>query len=861
MAAQPVLVLAVMALLSFLLPPAIVQAQASIRVSLGYDGAVFANAWMPASVTVINDGSETFRGQVAVKQLASSGHVPIEWRLVVEVPARAGHTYRLDLAWPVNGRSVQVTLYDAAGEIVAEQEVFAAIKPQRAPAVGFLGDRLPPFLQFVPLGLQGETPTVVHLSPGELPHQSGGLFPFGLVIIDGSAPLQALEQSQLRSLALWVRLGGVLFLGTGTDAGTMAQILGAELFPWQVTGAVEHNDYSWVNDIVLRTNPDTTPLDGAAVSVAARLSPGDADTGQEFVAFPLEGSPWLYRVRVGQGTVIAWTTRLDAEPWLSWAGTPVLLGNLLDEYLRPDLTRETYSFGFTGGSIQTSILPAPTRPGTAFTRQTVPVTALYRTAAARPALTAGMSGIGSPLTAQDGRLGWQVHQAASDLPNVQLPAPKTFLLYTGLYIIVAGPILFWLLSRRGRRQWAWWLVPVASVTWFTGAFLSELGAEPLADENAVGILFLAPDGQEGIWTGATAAFRPSSTPRLELAADILIASSTAGDDGSGIPRTGEVDLLVEATPAGWRASWPSPVGGQVPSISVQSDVVLDGAVTATLFPGGDTWQVRIKNESSVTLVEPVVMLGNYVAAQLDDLIPGSQQIAAVQADWRQLHQFTGVMSLSSLQPLAAPANPEEAWRLRRRARLASGIETPDWRGFPESVLLAWIEGVPRALREGPAATGMTGSGLTLLVIPLKLDLAVSSDFTLSSLWLPARPVTAEAENVELRSPDLPVRVQNGYIEFRWEIPADVSSRARTLQIAVPYSGNGVAIELWDPTSGRYIPYPVETSPAGEAVVDVADPAGFFARDGAFQFRIRVDEAELWEPQLTLQVGAVAGGNR
>ncbi|WPD18632.1 hypothetical protein [Thermaerobacter composti] len=96
--------------------------------------------------------------------------------------------------------------------------------------IAVLAERSIPYLRVLPGVRQGAV-VALEAYPYVLPRSSSGWFGFDVVIIDGAAALQQLQQDQLEAPRLWVKLGGNLVVGTGGNTVAMARALGPELFP------------------------------------------------------------------------------------------------------------------------------------------------------------------------------------------------------------------------------------------------------------------------------------------------------------------------------------------------------------------------------------------------------------------------------------------------------------------------------------------------------------------------------------------------------------------------------------------------------------------------------------------------------
>ncbi|HEY8415412.1 MAG TPA: hypothetical protein VIK99_06545 [Thermaerobacter sp.] len=103
---------------------------------------------------------------------------------------------------------------DASGNSVASAPLQHRTAPPETTWVAVIGERSIPHLRILP-GVRGGSVNAVEPYSHVLPRSSSGWFSFDVVIIDGAAALQQLQQDQLEALHHWVKLGATLVLGTG----------------------------------------------------------------------------------------------------------------------------------------------------------------------------------------------------------------------------------------------------------------------------------------------------------------------------------------------------------------------------------------------------------------------------------------------------------------------------------------------------------------------------------------------------------------------------------------------------------------------------------------------------------------------
>jgi hypothetical protein len=149
-------------------------------------------------------------------------------------------------------------------------------------------------------------------------------------------------------------------------------------------------------------------------------------------------------------------------------------------------------------------------------------------------------------------------QYALDLfPSLKPPAFYLLLsLFMG-YVILVAPLLYLILKKIDKREWAWVIIPVFSLVSSAGIYL--IGA---SDKNSVlahtlNTLELNGSGQ-GVRTSATAVFVPrGGSYELEFSQPVKMIGTNGNFGGAGIGRemTGSSDQAVVMEPGSTRLQW------------------------------------------------------------------------------------------------------------------------------------------------------------------------------------------------------------------------------------------------------------------------------------------------------------------
>lgn len=809
-------------------------------VEAGFQGYAPWLAWMPVRVVVWNPDTEEFTGTLEVRDLTRN-QVVLSRTQPLQVPPGSS---RAMVFWVPSAPDLShdVRLLQEGRPLVERAATARSINPGTA-TVGFLGDRLPPYLTVLPQPHGSVPAQVIDLDPELLPRQSSAWFGFHALIIDGSSGLRRLDAEQLRALRQWVELGGVLFLGTGADAAAMAEFLGPDVFPWKVAGTTRITTYDQATDLARRVNPEVPGVPGdAPPSVAAILEPGRRD----------DLEPWSYHADVGLGRVYAWAARLDAEPWLSWVGSSAAVGALLGPELQTSLQ----------GIVQAGQVVVRGRLGLS-TSVAVPARPVARSLpAASPAVPGRVTfdvrqlGVGQPggysYLAPGG-----LQEAASDLPSLQLPRPPVILLAVLGYLVIVGPLSFWVLGRGGRRHWAWATVPAVALLIVASTYSLSFARFTTTDQQAAGVLVMPPGRPFGVWTGAVAAYRPAGTTSVNLGASVAVAST--GDNqyrGPWLPGSPASDdraiMTLNPAPGGVDVRWPRRTPGIVPTARVEVDVPLAGAIDARLRVVEDELVLSVANGLDITLYEPQVLSNYNILTTLQDLEPGATAEATMtHTSWTLP---SNMISIWSYGTPPGSLSTDEARRLRQRARLlryVSGAAGGSQGPHTEPVLVAWIDGTPAVLADSQAPGGWSSGGTTVVVVPLALELDGETGFTVSSTLVPVEVVEVDAPSTHIGAGGEVLLDEGGSVTYDWRLPP--WSGPGQPQVLEVDPGAPVTVEAFDAVAGQWV-----VLGSGRVRVEAPQLDGLLDQ-GRLRFRLTTQGTTALTPDLQLSVAPAGPG--
>jgi len=207
----------------------------------------------------------------------------------------------------------------------------------------------------------------------------------------------------------------------------------------------------------------------------------------------------------------------------------------------------------------------------------------------------------------------QLVQAVYQLPLLALPPTSGLLILIGAYILIIGPINYFVLKRLDRRELAWITMPVLVLAFTAASFgygFLLRGVDTVVNEIA--IVRGAPDATEATADVYFGVFSPTrATYQVTVPQGALLAAPINGDPGQG--GAGALDIVQGTGPA-----QPSMVRNLAVGTSslriVRAQLPVEGPrMRTTLTLDGNTLTGTFENASDETLESVAIVLGNAVA--------------------------------------------------------------------------------------------------------------------------------------------------------------------------------------------------------------------------------------------------------
>jgi hypothetical protein len=406
----------------------------------------------------------------------------------------------------------------------------------------------------------GSHPQIQYVLPDDLPGSAAALGAFSAIAID-EADTSVLSPAQASALEGYVDAGGTLVVagGLGWSADTAGLPVG--LLPVAVEGIGPPMALPALANLVGTPSPS-----GQADVDILRLSTGSSATMSE------ERTPLAVQASRGAGQVTFSAFDPAAAPLASWPGTPAVLSRLFASAYQEVYYGLPSSFG--GGLVPANL--------TAQNMGTASMTNL--------AADGGGSALLSPAAARQGLLGY-----LEDLPSASPPSAYVLGLLLLGYVFLVGPFSFWALTRLGRRELAWVVVPCLAVAGGLVLYVTGAGTKqgPVTDE--VRVAQLTPGSHLAQVLSLGAVYLPmGGSHEMQLGGLFSAAPTLVGDLGAvggaqltvgGGSSSASLGLTVEGPSnslGGWAAAGAARLAGTIVTDVHQSDDELSGKVTNDL---------------------------------------------------------------------------------------------------------------------------------------------------------------------------------------------------------------------------------------------------------------------------------------
>ncbi|MCD8148065.1 MAG: hypothetical protein LUE92_00555 [Clostridiales bacterium] len=410
--------------------------QFTIEVTAGLSGYYKSGAALPLSVDLESAG-EDFEGvlRVIVPGVSyESGAVAYEQDIMLS--ADTGKTVSLAVDNLSSSASLVLQIEDTQGNVLQEQTVALQTATSEKALVGILSDDFTALNYFDGRNLEindySGSSQVVELSEDLIPEQSSGLDVLSYLIIN-SYDTSKLSEAQITAIEEWVREGGILILGTGSDyrqtlSGFESDFItvsadGFASGSMQLVGGSDSLSFT-EEDGILAFSADDSDATGDSAGDDSDASnestaddsdekAGNTDSSAETVhnlsgVFTEEGL--VLSRETGLGQVVLTAFNLGMEPVTGWNAKNEMAALLLQEAADGYSAQRIYSLNY-GDSVNA----------------------------------------------------WTLSSILDEMHDIKSPNILLLAILLLAFVLGAGPVLYLILKKADRRGWMWILVPVLSV--------------------------------------------------------------------------------------------------------------------------------------------------------------------------------------------------------------------------------------------------------------------------------------------------------------------------------------------------------------------------------------------------------------
>jgi hypothetical protein len=466
-----------------------VEAASGIALSVhaGYEDVIKAGQWIPVTIDARNSGA-SIDGTLQVQ--ASLNAQPGVTGLTLyrqPVSLATGATKRVRVFVELDNPAATVTVRIVQnGRVIASQDSVSG--GNTGYLIGVLSDQATTLDDFAAIHPGSVNARVVHLRAEDLPDAAVPLRAFDILAIDDFST-DGLTTAQRTAISDFVSAGGNLLIGTGAAWHKTLGGLPSSILPLAVGGT---------------TVVDSTALGAAAVEIAT----GQLSGGRVWLA--QDGQPLLIDRTVGAGTVTLAT--------FDWNQQPVSVGGNTRTVLRQVMARALFDAGGSGQNV-TFLGGGPGGP--------------FPTGS-----QASLTSKSSALTPVLGNL------PGLNLPSLQLTAALVI-----LYVVIVGPVNYFVLGAMRRRALAWVTIPLIAVVAAGGAYGTGVITKGRSVQtNQVAIVHLQPGwsrAYQEIYTGVIPPGRGDYV--ATVAGERLLISPIVNSYGPTLANGGlQVDLASNA---------------------------------------------------------------------------------------------------------------------------------------------------------------------------------------------------------------------------------------------------------------------------------------------------------------------------
>lgn len=423
---------------------------------------------------------------------------------------------------------------------------------------------------------------------------------------------------------------------------------------------------------------------------------------------------------------------------------------------------------------------------------------------------------------------WEMNNAIKQFPSISQPPFGMLLLFFIIYVLVVGPLLFLVLRKFDRREWAWWLLPIVSVV--SSIAIYSFGSSGKSDTlaHSLRVVELAGNG-EAIRSADFGVFSPrGGTVTAAFEADATVVPYLEyGFSGNVSLDVFEASIAERKTATSTESIWRDVPYGSLRHGWLQYEPVqgMGQLAVNVQYSQAQTIGIEVRNETQVDLSSVTVLAGNS-AYLVGDLAVGA----------------AGTVSV----PVASVNVPHMGW-YDYGGSVFPYTGGPDEHGRERSMLNGFMNNQDRvAIGRPPVVVGFSKDedswftiggkqahtdNLTLWMQPLYLEELLGEGVIVPGAVAPVI-TKQDMDSVGYSGDSSRLILTDGSLEFEYRLPmlADgiagpAAGGVLTVYPGQIYGSAAVELAIWNVASGKW-----ETLDSTPGAVRPAEAAGSYVSD-------------------------------
>ncbi|MBH5316539.1 hypothetical protein I6N90_01805 [Paenibacillus sp. GSMTC-2017] len=465
-----------------------------VQSQVGYTGSIKEDKWIPIKLTLTNKTDESLKGEV-VLSVVTIGNVPTDFVIPVELPKDTAIKVAVSIPGSIlNKETNRIRFFEGSYKKGKEVSIIGA---------NYLSART---MQGYTIGVVSRDPDTLNFMPA-LNQKGYNISVIPLAIEDlpeDAIMLDAIDTlvindvdsgqwttSTIKAIKDWVTKGGTLVLSGGAGYTKTAEAF-KDIAPVEASGITE-----------LKSTNALAAIGDAELKLDQPITISNGRVVSGSIGISEQGVPIAVESEVGFGSVVYVAYDPSLEPMATWSGNADVWARLLQRTLfpqQPGTVSINYGNGF-GGVIQ------------------------------------------------------DMNYIIDMFPSIKAPKFILLLGMFALYMILVAPILYFILSKTDRREWAWWMIPAFSVVMGIAIFYFGAADKRTISAHTVEIIELSKDGK-AVVSGGSGLFLPSGgsvSAAFEDKRPIALFADHSGNGGLTLDSNYQVKMDEDSSTVNWKS--------------------------------------------------------------------------------------------------------------------------------------------------------------------------------------------------------------------------------------------------------------------------------------------------------------------